>query len=212
MGIGHVLCCVGGSCEGVDSNQWVPLQCKYCMIVDNVYFGNIDFFLNFIWSWPLCSHWLFNLTFGHSQMFKGISTYMWLGIWDNLHTLNARRLAYYDLHILAWEFVEMLNYRVFPTNGTLKSSTCFQDEFDWSKVFLGGIKCGIFMWIVSFDCYYLKKPKGCLCPFLPYYSSSPIFQDPTIKSHFNLTTCPWKIHNQYWAKCTQNNPFIGLGR
>ena len=31
-------------------------------------------------------------------------------IWDNLHTLNATWLAYCDLHILASELVEMLNY------------------------------------------------------------------------------------------------------
>ena len=39
---------------------------------------------------------------------------MWLETWGGSHYPNARWLAYCDLHIFAWEFVEMLNYVVVP--------------------------------------------------------------------------------------------------
>ena len=48
--------------------------------------------------------------------------------------------------------------------------------------------------------------------FSPCYNPSPMFQDPMDKFHLNLKTCPWKPHNQHWVKCTQNNPFIDLGK
>ena len=36
------FCCVGSSCESVDSNQWLPLQCKLCMNINDVYFGKSE--------------------------------------------------------------------------------------------------------------------------------------------------------------------------
>jgi hypothetical protein len=44
------------------------------------------------------------------DFFKNSFVYMWLETWDTLHSPNARWLAYFDLHIFAKEFVEMLNY------------------------------------------------------------------------------------------------------
>ena len=44
VGSGHLFCCVMSSCEGGDSNQWLPLQCKLCMNFDDVYFGNNKMF------------------------------------------------------------------------------------------------------------------------------------------------------------------------
>ena len=45
--------------------------------------------------------------------FRKVFAYVWLKIWDNLHVPKARWLAYYDLHILAWKFVEVLNCWVY---------------------------------------------------------------------------------------------------
>ena len=65
-------------------------------------------------------------------IFGEFSTNMWVETWDILHTPNARWLAYYGLHILAWEFVEVLNYRVFfPSSGSHKHSAHFVGEIDW---------------------------------------------------------------------------------
>ena len=36
------FCCVESSCEGVDSNQQLPLQCKLCMNFKDVYFGKVE--------------------------------------------------------------------------------------------------------------------------------------------------------------------------
>ena len=129
---------------------------------------------------------------------------MWLEVWDNSHTLNARWLAY-GLHILAREFES------FQSNGSHKHCAHFLDEFDWSKVFHGGIKHGIFSCIPSFKCNNPKIPTVIHAHFPPRKRSSPIFWDPMDKAHFDLKTCAWKVHNQYRVKCTQKDPFIGLG-
>ena len=58
-----------------------------------------------------------------------------------------------------------------------------------------------------------KNPKGYLCPFLsPQNNSSPMLHDPREKSHFNLKTCPWKLHNQHWTKWHSKQPFHRLGK
>jgi hypothetical protein len=36
--------CVGSPCESVDSNQWLPLQCKLCMNINDVNFGRSNLF------------------------------------------------------------------------------------------------------------------------------------------------------------------------
>jgi hypothetical protein len=69
------------------------------------------------------------------------------------------------------------------------------------------IKHGIFLCI---PCYNLKNKRLIHAHFLPHYSSSPMSQDPTDKSHFSLKTWPEKFHIQHWVKWTQNNPFIAL--
>ena len=55
-----------------------------------------------------------NLIFGHSLIFKEFLAYMCLEILDDLHTPNARWLAYCGLHFLAWEFVKVVNCWVVP--------------------------------------------------------------------------------------------------
>ena len=133
---------------------------------------------------------------------------MWLGIWDSLHAPNARWLAYRSLHILAWEFVEVLIYWVFLILWDHTSvPLIFQVDLIGERSF-GGIKHGIFLCIFSFTCYNLKIQKIIQAQFFPQNSSSPIFQDPMDKYHLNLKTCPWKFHNQHQITCTQNNPFI----
>ena len=76
------------------------------------------------------------LTFGRSQIFSKIFAYVWLEVWDISHTSNARWLAFGGLHVLAWEFVEMVTYRFVPSSGSHKHFAHFLGEFDWWKVFL----------------------------------------------------------------------------
>jgi hypothetical protein len=57
------FCFVGSSFEGVDSNQCLLLQCKLCMNIKAIYFRKSGTFFMFMWTWPLCSHWLYSLTF-----------------------------------------------------------------------------------------------------------------------------------------------------
>ena len=46
MESGSCFCFVGSSCEegGVDSNRWLPLQCKLCMKSNDVCFGEGEMF------------------------------------------------------------------------------------------------------------------------------------------------------------------------
>ena len=55
----------------------------------------------------------FVFTFNHSHIFEEFFA-CGPNIWDSLHTPRARCLAYRGLHVLTWEFVEMLNNWVFP--------------------------------------------------------------------------------------------------
>ncbi len=45
VGSGHVLLCREVMHEGVDSNQSLPLQCKLCMNINDVYFDKSDLFI-----------------------------------------------------------------------------------------------------------------------------------------------------------------------
>ena len=40
---GHVVVTLGCSCEDVDSNQWLPIQCKLCININDVYFDKSEF-------------------------------------------------------------------------------------------------------------------------------------------------------------------------
>ena len=146
----------------------------------------------------------------HSLIFKEVFAYLWLKIWNILHTSYARWIAYYGLHILAWEFVDaqllscshpmehtriMLDFHV-----NLIGAMSFWRDRIWHLL------C-----ISSFNCYNLKFQRVIGAHPPPGYSSSPMFQDLVNKSYFYLKKCPWKYHHQHWVKCTQNNPFISLG-
>ena len=63
----------------------------------------------------------------------------------------------------------------------------------------GGIKNGIFMCIISFDCLNLKHQRVIRVHFFLIIAHLSCFKDPMNKS-------------QHWEKWTQNNPFIGLRR
>ena len=73
------------------------------------------------------------------------------------------------------------------------------------------IKECIFLCITFFNCYNLENPMFIHAHFFPLKHLNPMFQDYMVKSHYNLTTCPWNRHNQHWVKCIMNNPFVGLG-
>ena len=159
----------------------------------------------------LCSHRPFNLTFGYSQILKEFFAYMWFKIWNNLHTPNARWPTYFDLRTLTWEFVEMLTYWVVPIQVITQASHSFNIWIWLVKGLFQWIKHGIFLCIISSIAKIWRSQGLFVLNVSPCYSSSPMFQDPTVKSHFDLKTCPWKFHNQHWVKCNQNNPFMGLG-
>ena len=57
------LCCVGSSCEGVDSNRWLLLQCKLCTNIHDEYFGKSDTFSDANVKTALRSHRLFIFDF-----------------------------------------------------------------------------------------------------------------------------------------------------
>ena len=42
-----IICCVASLCEGVDFNQWLPLQCKFCMNTNGVSSLSLHFFYCF---------------------------------------------------------------------------------------------------------------------------------------------------------------------
>ena len=45
-GVCSYFCCVGSSCEGVDFNHCLFLQCKLCMTIKDVYFGKGEMFFD----------------------------------------------------------------------------------------------------------------------------------------------------------------------
>ena len=99
--------------------------------------------------WPLCSHQPLSLKSRLSLILGEFFAYTWLWMWDNLHTLNARLLAYCGFHILAWEFVEVLNYRVVPI---LWITQALHSLSTWIWLVKGlpwGIKHDIFLCISS---------------------------------------------------------------
>ena len=61
----------------------------------------------------------------------------------------------------------------------------FQVNLIGRRSFLG-IKYGTFLCISSFNCYDEKIQKVAHAHFFPQNSSSPMFQDPTKKSHLTL--------------------------
>ena len=78
---------------------------QFCMYINVGYVVKVKYILMFMLTWPLCSNQPFRLTFGlafgHGLIVREFFAYMWLEIWDNLRTLNARSLAYAGSHILA---------------------------------------------------------------------------------------------------------------
>ena len=97
-------------CHSAAHFAWTPMM---------IILIKVKYVLMFMWEWTLCSHHAIAfLTFGDSLVFREFFAYMWLEIGDDLHTPNARWLAYSGLRILAWEFVEMLNSWVVPICGS----------------------------------------------------------------------------------------------
>lgn len=97
---------------------------------------------------------------------------MWLETWDNLHTLDARRLIYCGLNILIWEFS-----KVVPICWIAQAFYSISMSIWVVKIFFWGIK-HIIILVDPYNCYNI---------FIPIFSlniySSSIFQDPNDNSH-----------------------------
>ena len=136
---------------------------------------------------------------------------MWLEIRDCLNIPNATWLAYFELHISAWEFEEMLNYWVVPY---LVDHTSFPLISKW----IWFVKGPFHMIIHGFSgaslppIVILQNTKGLFCvPIfllkIPHLSCFKILdENATLPSKF----CPWNFYNQHWVKCT-HNPIMSLG-
>ena len=126
------FCCVGWLCEGVDTNQRLPLQCKLCMNIKDVYFGD------FLYAHMRTTS-VLTFTFGHSLIFREFFAYLQLGIWDNLHTPKCKMASLLYLHNLTWKLVEVLIYWIVPIIKLFTQAVhSFRGEFDWSSFFLVG--------------------------------------------------------------------------
>ena len=108
------FCCVGSLCEGVDSNQWLPLPCKFCMNNGDIYFGKSEIILDVrvktafvLTSSIYCNIWTLYDFIGILCMYvvknMGQFTYS-----------KCTGLAYSCLHISAWELVEVPKCWVVP--------------------------------------------------------------------------------------------------
>ena len=103
------FCCDRCSCKGVDSNQCLPLQCKLCMKIKDGCFGKSDVYFDVHVKMAFCDIDLSSATFWHFVNFKEFFAHTCLELWDGLNTPNAR-LACCGLHILTWQFMEVLMY------------------------------------------------------------------------------------------------------
>ena len=84
-------------------------------------------------------------------------------IWENIHTPNARWLAYWFAHFDKRILVEVLNYWLVPSSGSFHSSS----RWIWLvKGMFGRIIQSIFLCITSFICYNLKYK----VPFMSNFS------------------------------------------
>ena len=205
------FCYVGSSCEGVDSNRWLPLQCKLWMSINDVCFGEGGI----LW----CSRKnglyvhmeLFNLSFGTSLIFDGFFAYGWVEIWVGLHIPKCKVasflwFAHFGMRICGGAQLLSCSHWVDHTSILL----IFHVKLIGERSFWG-IKYDIFLCIPSFKYCNLKNQRVIHDHLFLRNSSSSMFQDPTNKSHFNLKTCPWKFHSRHWVKRTQNILLIGLG-
>ena len=80
------FCYVGSSCNSVGSDQWLPLQCKLCMNINDAYFYKVKYFFMVMHKQPLYSHQPLSLTFEFSQVFREFFADVWLEVCDILHT------------------------------------------------------------------------------------------------------------------------------
>ena len=127
---------------------------------------------------------------------------MWLKIWDNLQTLPTFKVAsLLWCRVLAWEFVEVLNYWDIPIWWITEAIYSFS-RWSWLiKAFLEKIENMAFSCASLPPVVIIFNPKGSFMPISPPRNNSyPMFQ--------NLKTCPWKCHSHHWANCTHNNPFL----
>ena len=111
---------------------------------------------------------------------------MWLEICDNFHTANARSLAYGGLHILAWEFVDVLNYWVVPSSGSHKQFAHFLSWF-WLVKGYFGYKTWHFLVHPFLQLLQSKVQRVIHVHFFPQKSSFPMNQA-CMLSHSNLQT------------------------
>ena len=183
------FCCVGSSCEGVDSNQFLPLQCKLCINIKVAYLERVKYLfyvhvkITFVLTWNVHFN-VFTLSDFKEILCIHVLTYS-----------NARWLAYCGFAHLTWEFVDMLTCWVVPIQWITQAFYSFLGTFDWSKVSFwggGGVK-GIFLCIASLNCYKSRTQRVIQPWYLPQSNSSPMFQDPTNNSHFNLKTCTCNV-------------------
>ena len=79
-----IFWCVGCSCEGVHPNA------NFSININDVHCGKSERIFYVCGKRPLCSHQSLNSTFECFLIFRECYACMWLKIWDNLHTLDAR--------------------------------------------------------------------------------------------------------------------------
>lgn len=90
------------------SNQWLSLQCKICLTINNIYLGksesSFDVYVNMVFVLTLTIQfniWIFFL--------REFFTYMWLEIWDNVYTPNASLSWFAFFGMRAYEGAPLLS-------------------------------------------------------------------------------------------------------
>ena len=207
MGRGYVVLVLGATwlCEGFDSNQQYATFTKTLHEHRRWY---IYIYVQLAFVLTLTAQ--FNIwTF---SKLKELFAFMWLGIWDNLHTPNARWLAYCDLHTFSHENLwRCSTIESLSSSGPHEPSTLCCRWIWLAKGLFHKIKHGHLCASLPSIVIILESRGLSMSILFPCHSSSLMFQDPTQKFHFHLRTCSWKFHDPHQVKCTQNNPFMGLG-
>ena len=181
------FCCVGSSCEDVDSNQWLPLQCTNFACTSMVFIlVKVKCYIDVHVKPTSMLTWLFNLTIGHCQNFKECFGYMWMEIQYNF--IGTKQFGqpimlctFWHENLRRWSAIDL-----FPSSRSHKIPAHFRANLSGQRSYL--LKDDT--WTISYvslQSYNLKSKKLFMLKFFPWNNSFAMFQDPMDKSHFETS-------------------------
>ena len=147
-----MFCGIASLHEGVDSNLWLPLQCKLCLNINGLYYGKRDCKYN------LCDH--------MNHLVQVLDT-LWI-LRDSLHICNQKHGMFYILQLQGGQPIVICIFwleklwrystsELFPSSGSRMHVNHFPDEFLWANAFFGGQSMTLSCALLSSNFYNMKS-------------------------------------------------------